>query len=140
VVRAVAAEDRWILTEPPVDALERAATIRAGLHRGEAFWVLERDGEIVGGLGLHPAPDRGTALLGMAVRADARGRGGGGALLDAALAHAEARGIVLELEVFDDNEPAIALYRSRGFDVVETLPGRYPRRDGTTRSGLRMTR
>src|SRR5215213_8782128 len=89
VVRAVAEEERWILTEPPVDVAARALAIRAGLLAGDAMWVLLRGDEIVGTLGLHLPTGAREPQLGMVVRADARGEGGGAALLDAALADAD---------------------------------------------------
>ena len=56
-------------------------------------------------------------LIGMMVRADRRGRGIGGTLLDAAIADAmRAEGLdMLTLSVTDGNDAAIALYASRGF-------------------------
>lgn len=60
---------------------------------------------------------RHVARLGMAVRDDVQGRGVGGVLLDAAIDLAEGWLQVqrLALDVFADNEVAVALYESRGF-------------------------
>jgi ribosomal protein S18 acetylase RimI-like enzyme len=55
-------------------------------------------------------------LVELAVRPDLRRRGIGGRLHDALLAGLDARAAVLSTEV--DNEPAIALYRGRGWQVV----------------------
>jgi ribosomal protein S18 acetylase RimI-like enzyme len=64
----------------------------------------------------------------MAILPEARGRGGGRALLEAIIGHAVACGAhKLELEVWPDNAPAIALYkprqdsRSRAFGVTTTV-------------------
>lgn len=55
----------------------------------------------------------------VAVLSEARGRGAGLALLAAAEALAVAEGCCkLTLEVQDDNDPALRLYRRRGFDDV----------------------
>lgn len=77
----------------------------------------------------------------MAVHDAWHGRGIGGALLDAALDLADnwlnlSR---LELQVFTDNEPALRLYRGRGFDVEDTLR-QYALRDGCLADVYSMAR
>ena len=139
VVAAVAEEGRFIVTEPPVDVAAFADRVRATIDADrDALWVLTHEGEVVGCLGLH-AVVGGVVSLGMCVLAGHRGRGGGSALLDAALAHARASGLArVELEVFPENGPAVALYASRGFAVEGLRRAHYPRRDGTRRSSLVM--
>jgi putative acetyltransferase len=139
VVAAVAEEGRYVLTEPPVEVAAFAARVRATLEAGrDRLWVLEHEGEVVGCLGLH-AVVPGVVSLGMSILAAHRGRGGGGALLDAALAHARRAGLAkVELEVFPDNARAVALYASRGFEVEGLRRAHYPRRDGSRRSALLM--
>lgn len=94
--------------------------------------------EPVGILGLHTHPDqpriRHVASMGMAVRDDWQRRGIGKALVRAAVEMADqwmalAR---VELTVFADNEPAIRLYESFGFEVEGTL------RLAALRDGKRM--
>jgi ribosomal protein S18 acetylase RimI-like enzyme len=59
-----------------------------------------------------------------------RGRGVGGMLIDAAVESSRARGLTrLELIVREENLPAIALYKKKGFDV-EGLKRRANRVDG----------
>ena len=143
VIAAVAAEERWIATEPPVDVAARAARMRESLDGGrDRFWVLEDDdGRVVGNLGLHPTPARGVVSLGMAILPHARGRGGGSALLRAALAWLqESDNHKVELEVWPDNERAIALYERYGFEVEGLRRDHYRRRDGSLRSSLIMAR
>jgi RimJ/RimL family protein N-acetyltransferase len=68
-----------------------------------------------------------------------RGRGGGRALLEAALRHARrSRLHKVELEVFPDNGAAIALYTSVGFAVEGVRREHYLRSDGNRRSALLM--
>ena len=67
----------------------------------------------------------------MAVRDDWQGRGAGSALLQAAVDFADkwlnlSR---LELDVYTDNQPAIALYKKFGF-VIEGTHHRFAYRDG----------
>jgi ribosomal protein S18 acetylase RimI-like enzyme len=51
------------------------------------------------------------------VEADARGSGAGRALVEAALERARERGCArMELDADEANAPAVALYRSLGFD------------------------
>ncbi|HEY2059698.1 MAG TPA: GNAT family N-acetyltransferase [Amycolatopsis sp.] len=76
--------------------------------------------------GTVPDEDATVSLHSMYVAASARGHGVGDALIEAVAGWAvrcEARR--LRLEVFDDNEAAIALYRRHGFTPAGTV--RYPR-------------
>lgn len=58
-------------------------------------------------------------IANIAVRADQRGQGVGGVLLDALIAQVgEAGGATIYLEVRESNTPAQALYRSRGFEMA----------------------
>jgi [ribosomal protein S18]-alanine N-acetyltransferase len=142
VVASVAEEGRWIATEPPVDVAARAALVREWLERGDGLVVLEDDdGAIVGGLGLHPRGVQGVVSLGMCVVAGARGRGGGRALMDAAMAWlADSDMHKVELEVWPDNERAIGLYEHYGFEIEGLRRDHYRRRDGSLRSALIMAR
>jgi RimJ/RimL family protein N-acetyltransferase len=138
VVEQVAgiAEEGWILTEPPVDREARAAAVRAML--GDVL-VVEDGGEVVGHAGLHASPAPGVWWFGMGVAPAARRRGAGGALLDAVVAGARERGAhKLELEVWPENEAAIALYASRGFVVEGRRRDHHRRRDGSLRSVVLM--
>jgi len=140
VIAAVAEEGDSILTEAPVDVAGFALRVRQTIRDpGHALLVLVEDDEVVGCLGLHPTNAEGVSTLGMAVLAGSRGRGGGGALLDAALGVARERGIhKVELEVFCENERAIGLYASRGFAVEGKRREHHLRRDGSRRSTLLM--
>ncbi|MGH2918993.1 MAG: GNAT family N-acetyltransferase [Solirubrobacteraceae bacterium] len=83
----------------------------------------------------------GENLLGMCVVAAARGRGGGHALLDAAMAWLAGSDMhKVELEVWPDNGPAIALYARYGFEVEGLRRDHYRRKDGSLRSALIMAR
>jgi putative acetyltransferase len=82
--------------------------------------VAEDGGEIVGDFTLRAISPRRAlqhvASLGMSVRASHRRRGIGKALLEAGIEWARSIGITrVELYVFADNAPAIALYEALGF-------------------------
>ncbi len=142
VLSQVAAENRWIGTEPGFDVQERSDRVRASLQAGEAFWVLEDDeGRVVGNMGLHPTQARGVLTFGMGIVAAARGRGGGRMLMDAAMLHlAGTDAHKVELEVWPDNGRAISLYASYGFEVEGLRRDHYRRRDGSLRTSLIMAR
>ncbi len=143
VLVAVAEEGGYIATEAPVDVPARVATMRATLGSDEdVMWVMEAEGAVVGTMGLHATGARGVPALGMALVAAWRGRGAGTALLRTALAHAVADPGThkVELEVWPDNERAIALYRRHGFTLEGMRHDHWRRRDGSLRSALLMSR
>jgi RimJ/RimL family protein N-acetyltransferase len=140
VIRAVAEERRFILTEPHAVDPNRVRSVLEG-DGEDALWVLEDDESVVGIAGLHQTRAPGVMSLGMAIVTRARGRGGGRMLLEAVLDHARAAALrKVELEVFTDNAPAIGLYARHGFEV-EGLRRRHHRRaDGSVRDALLMAR
>jgi L-phenylalanine/L-methionine N-acetyltransferase len=83
--------------------------------------------EAVGQLGLYTFPNRPrrrhVGQIGMAVRDDWQGKGVGSALMAAAIDLADnwLNLTRLELEVYTDNEPAIALYKNFDFVTEGTL-------------------
>jgi RimJ/RimL family protein N-acetyltransferase len=142
VLRAVAREGRWVGTQMPFDESARERRYRERLQDGSAVgWLLEQDGRVVGMLDLELVDyNPGFATLGMAVLAQARGRGGGRALLDEALAWARASELrKLGLEAWTDNARAIALYASAGFMIEGIRRDHYQRRDGSLRSSMVMS-
>jgi L-phenylalanine/L-methionine N-acetyltransferase len=101
------------------------------------------DGRVVGHAGLVTAPPRRAhcAELGISVHDAYQGRGVGRALIGALVDHADrALGLRrLELTVFTDNAPAIALYRRFGF-VEEGRSRGFAMRDGVLADALHMAR
>jgi putative acetyltransferase len=97
-----------------------------GLYSLVACAEGEEEEEVVGSLSLHTYPARPRVRhvggIGMAVRDDWQGKGVGSALMEAALDLADNwLGLRrVELTVFVDNEPAIALYEKFGFEVEGT--------------------
>jgi RimJ/RimL family protein N-acetyltransferase len=96
-----------------------------------AVFVCEDEGLIVGRLSIardqHPSSAH-VADLGLMVAATHRRLGIGRALLEQAVAWAEASGVLkLELHVFPWNEPAIRLYEGFGFEREGLRKGHYRR-------------
>lgn len=104
------------------------------------FLVACEDGRVIGYVVADSVPNHGHSIghvKDIAVHPDHRGRGIGRRLLDRALS-VLAGGTVgwVKLEVRAGNEPAIALYRTFGFEVRRQVPRYY--NDGDT--ALVMTR
>jgi L-phenylalanine/L-methionine N-acetyltransferase len=102
------------------------------------------DGEVVGSISLHTSSRprvNHKGVLGMMVRDDWQGKGVGTAMMLAVIDLADkwlnlSR---LELTVFTDNEPAIALYRKFGFEIEGTLR-KFAFRDGEFVDAYAMAR
>ena len=140
-VETVAAERIYLglVTLPPFDP-ERAFARRLIENDWPIYAAM--DGEsLVGWADITPVEGNETAhrgILGMGLLADYRGAGLGGRLLDACLRHAPRSHISkVELTVFTDNAPAIALYRKFGFSEVGVTYD-YRRRDGRKLDALLM--
>ena len=116
------------LQRPHLSRAKRAQWLRESLdddNRSMLGAVI--DGRLVGSLGLEVSTNprvRHIASFGMAVHDDFQGRGAGRALVKAAIDLCDnwlqVRRIVIDC--FVDNEPAVALYRSCGFEVEGTHP------------------
>lgn len=113
------------------------ARLTDSLAPGKADLLLcaELDGETVGSSGMHPVHAslrrRHAMVLGISVLPHAQRRGVGSALMQAMCDYADrwANVLRLELNVYTDNERAIALYRKFGF-VIEGTFKAYALRDG----------
>jgi ribosomal protein S18 acetylase RimI-like enzyme len=142
LVIAEVAPEGLLGVEPPVDLDDRAQRFRR-LIDGEgsgAMWVLEEGPQIVGAASVQERVP-GVLTVGMAILPEARGRGGGKALIDTIVEHAVACDAhKLDLEVWTDNLRAIALYGSAGFEVEGLRRDHYRRSDGSLRSTLLMAR
>jgi ribosomal protein S18 acetylase RimI-like enzyme len=139
---AVVDEGIWLGTEPGFDREERrrrmAAAVGDTSRRG--FVAVTEQGLVVGNASLAVA-GYGVADIGMAVADGWRGHGVGGRLLDVLVEAAPSTGAhKIALEVWPHNERAIALYRSRGFEVEGRLRRHYRRSDGDLWDALVMGR
>lgn len=101
------------------------------------FWVAELDGEAVGTIALKDIGDDAVALRKMFVKPVARGSvGAAQALLDTALDHARAQGVlVIWLGTTEKFKAAHRFYEKNGFELVEAddLPASFPRMAVDTR-------
>ena len=129
---AVAAERRYILSEPPIDRERRARNFRETVGSEDAqVFIAEAGGDVVGELTVFGRTSTGPAMIGMGVAAAWRGQGVGTALMEACVEWARERGVhKLSLEVFPWNEAAIALYRKFGFVEEGRLRNHYRRQSG----------
>ncbi len=128
----------------PYRSLESVRELLAKSGEGDHVLVAVVDGEIIGVIGLHTSSrprvnHRGE--IGMMVRDDWQGKGVGSAMMRAVvdLADKWLNLTRIELTVFTDNEPAIALYRKFGFEIEGTLR-KYAFRDGEFVDAYAMAR
>jgi tRNA threonylcarbamoyladenosine biosynthesis protein TsaB len=104
-----------------------AASLRTTLAMPGAFAFHNRDGFVVARVAGGEAE-----ILTLAVAPEARGKGLGRALLNAAIAEARRRGAgAIFLEVGTDNPAALALYAALGFANVGSRKGYYRGRDAS---------
>ena len=86
----------------------------------DGLWIAERDGRIVGSIGIVGRPAAEAQLRWFLVHPDCRGLGLGRALLQKALDFCRARGCTnVYLWTVSELEPAAHLYRSLGFRETE---------------------
>jgi putative acetyltransferase len=134
---------RWGTLRLPFAAPEEVKTWIENRAPGSVNLVAILDGEIVGGAGLDRYKGRRSHAggIGMGVHDAWTGRGIGAALLTALVDMADRwLGLRrLELTVFADNMPAIALYRRFGFQVEGTHRA-FALRDGVYVDALAMAR
>jgi putative acetyltransferase len=105
---------------------KRIEEMPTGHTSAELFIVAERGGVVVGNAGvvpMQPVRRRHAAHLGIAVAPEAQRQGVGRALMAALVDWADnwAQLLRLELTVYADNAPAIALYRKFGFEHEATM-------------------
>jgi putative acetyltransferase len=127
----------------PFTSVEETRTFIESRPAGHLGIVAEANGTIVGSAGLERQSGRRhhVAFLGMGVHDDHVGRGVGGLLLRALLEAADNWLNLkrLELTVYVDNAPALALYRRHGFEIEGTLRA-YAFRDGAFTDAYAMAR
>jgi RimJ/RimL family protein N-acetyltransferase len=131
VLESVAAEGKWIATEAPIDRADRRDHLTAGIENGTSvMFVVEDEGRVVGGAGLHQiAP--GLYDLGMMILEQWRGRGIGSALLSQCIDAAKSRqAYKISLQVWPHNDAAIALYERFGFVKEGYLRRQWRRKSG----------
>jgi putative acetyltransferase len=112
----------FAITDPEVDAMSRAyAGERAG------YWVIDREGRVVGGGGfaqLVGASDDVCELRKMYFYAETRGRGLGRELLETILGRARAVGFrICYLETLASMHQARKLYEANGFARIDSAMG-----------------
>lgn len=138
----VARERRYLaqIEAPPLERIE--AFVRESIANDAAQFMAVDGDRVVGWADVLPAWAHAVAhvgSLGMGVLPAYRGRGIGRRLLGACIAKAWAQGITrIELEVRVDNERAIGLYRSLGFEH-EAVKRRAMRFDGVDHDALLMS-
>lgn len=130
---SVARERKYLafLEGPPIHTTKRF--IQNNINEGWPHFVALNEEMIIGWCDI-TSLDRPVfahvGSLGIGVLANYRGQGVGEALIKSALQQAKIKGLTrIELTVFENNKPAIALYKKLGF-VVEGIHKNKSRIDG----------
>ena len=117
----------WGTLQIPYPSAERWRKRLADPDDGTYNLLACVEGEVIGHLGLQTNPTRPRRVhvgnIGMAVRDDWHGKGVGSALMQATvdLADRWLNLTRLELDVYTDNEAALALYKKFGFNLEGTM-------------------
>ncbi|MBL8782837.1 MAG: GNAT family N-acetyltransferase [Alphaproteobacteria bacterium] len=119
-----AAFSDYLLKFPVLDAEGwRAFVRRQGIDVSLSSVACRYDA-VVAFATITPRPLQRSRIAVMGARPTERGSGAAARLLDEAIAASEARGDRwIELEAFAQNERAVRLYRSRGFESIDEMPG-----------------
>ncbi len=128
----------------PYRSLESVRELLKTSGENDHFLVAVVDGEVVGTIGMHMSPRpriRHRGEIGMMVRDEWHGKGVGSAMMQAIIDLADKwlNLTRIELTVYTDNEPAIALYRKFGFEIEGTLR-KFAFRDGEFVDAYAMAR
>ena len=147
--RGVLAEREYFITEPHEfsSSVEQKAAMIRDFRRSPncAFLVARVHGDLLGFLTVQGGALRRMRHAGkleiMVARA-ARGKGVGRALMEACVDWAEKNALLrkLGLNVFADNERAIALYQAFGFEIEGRREREYRMDDGSYRDDVLMYR
>jgi len=142
LIDAVAGEGEFIVALPgEPETLEQSARLISIALEGGLSLSLEVDGIVAGNVLVHRRAGKHYSHVGemaIVVSNERRRAGFGRMLMEMAIAWARAVGLAkLSLQVFPDNAPAIALYRSLGF-ADEGLAKREVRMPGGDRDLLLM--
>lgn len=135
----------WGTMQLPYASVESRRKRLADPQSGNYLLVAEVEGEVIGSIGLFTLRDNPrrahVGQIGMGVRDDWQGKGVGTALMQAVVDMADKWLQIkrLELEVYTDNPPAIALYRKFGFEQEGVLR-MYAFRDGLYVDAYAMAR
>ena len=132
-VDSVARERKYLafLEGPPIHTT--ISFVQNNIKNSWPHWIALSEEKIIGWCDI-TSLDRPVfahvGSLGIGVLADYRGQGVGEALIRTALQKAKTKGLTrIELTVFENNKPAIALYKKLGF-VVEGIHKNKSRIDG----------
>lgn len=138
-LRITAEETDYLLRYPEectMTAAQEEAYLRKSLQDPNTVMILcEVDGKIAGNCNLarhNKLKTRHRASIGIALTREFWGLGIGTAMFEEMICLAKIWGVEqLELEVFEDNHRAMALYQKMGFRIAAEHPNAIKRRDGT---------
>lgn len=138
-MRVVIEEGDYLATQRSTGVAELEERFATGISDDHILVVCDEDGDVMACTGLQPTRVEGVWSLGTWVLPEHRRQGLAKRMIQQAVQRARERDIrKVELEAFSDNDAALTLFATCGFEREGVRRDHYQRDDGTLKSAVLM--